>query len=161
MPRSIALRYGLFLGLAEIIYGVLFRLAGVDYASPLTWVFYLMLPAAIWMGQRAAGRITGSLSYGRGLSIATGISALGAALYSAQVWLYNRFLDDSLLRAVRADQIESLRQSGVEATLLAARTSQIERLTQAAPFALAICIQLIVFGVASALLVSFWTRRAR
>ena len=80
--------------------------------------------------------------------------ALGSALYCVHVYGYNGFIDDSLLRDVRADQTAELAARGLDSARHAAAVESIEAFTQPGGFSLAVFIQLSVVGILASLILA-------
>ncbi len=157
--RQIAIRAGIGLGVIEIAYGVFFRVGGFHFQSAWGWVFYLMLPVVIWWAQVIYRRESGSLTYRQGLSIGTLAVAIGAVIYAVQVWVYNEFIDDSLLVSVREFQLAAWQDQGLSGATLESAISQLEISLLPGVFAVLVCLRLIFLGVGFALIISLINRR--
>lgn len=155
LVRRPVVRHGLLLGAAEVLYGIFFRVAGFHFTSPWGWIFYLMLPVAVWATVRAAGRSGYLATVGR----ATATVAIGAAIYCLQVWLYNWLVDDSLLVSVRQNRLAELSAQGLDATALEASMRTVDLFLQPPLFAAAVWLQLTIAGLLAALVLAPVARR--
>lgn len=157
---TIGLRYGLVLAAGLIAYGILFRVLNIPYSSPLTWIFYLMLPVGGWLAVRAlASAADAPPSLLRFAGFIALVMATGAGLYSGFVFVYNRFIDDSLLVAVRSDRVSRLHAGGLSGDELASSLARVELASTPAVFSLNVFIALFVFGVLSSLVVALLVSR--
>jgi hypothetical protein len=121
-----------------------------------------MLPVGGWLALRAfAASVEAPPSLLRSAGIIAMVMAIGSALYSVYVFVYNRFIDDSLLVAVRSDRVARLQASGVSGDELARSLERLELSTTPAVFSLNVFIALFVFGVLSSLLVAVVLSRFR
>ena len=157
--RQIAIRTGLWLGIIEIAYGIFFRVGGFHFQSGWGWVFYLMLPVAVWWAQAHYRRKVGSMTYLQGLGIAALVVSIGAAVYAVQVWAYNEFIDDSLLVSVREYQMAAWQEAGLSGATLQSAINQLEISLYPAVFAASVCLRMILVGVGCALVISLINRR--
>jgi len=101
----------------------------------------------------------GSLSFLQGLGVGSLAAAIAAAVYSVYVYGYNRFIDDSLLRAVFSSQQERLVARGLGEAEVAQATQMLEFFTQPGPFAAVIFVQLLGFAVLCTLVLAAILRR--
>lgn len=159
--KQIALRYGLYLGLFLLAYGLFCRLAQVTYSSPLGYIFYLALPIGTFFAIRQFKRRSGKATFKNSFIISFIVVLIGSAIYALFVYLYNKFVDDALLKTVRKANVEkisnnnALTEDQVEQSL-----KLVDMLSQPGAFSITIFIQLLVFGVIAALLlVWFMTRK--
>lgn len=152
-----ARRYGLVVGGLLILYGVLFRLLHFETMPILLSLFYLAPPLAAFLACRALKTENGVLGFKDGFKTALGAALLAGLLYGVYVFLYNRFLDDSLLRGM--EEMARQRQLGLGKT-----AEEAEALVAAAfflkPFGFSVYIfaRLALVGVASALVIPFVMR---
>ena len=118
-----------------------------------------MLPVVIWCAQVIYRRQSGSLTYRQGLSMGTLAVAIGAVIYAVQVWVYNEFVDDSLLVSVRESQLAAWQDQGLRGATLESAISQLEISLLPWVFAVLVCLRLILLGVGFALVISLINRR--
>jgi len=149
-----ALKHGVYLGGFLVAYGIAFRLMGLDHHSPLSWVFYLALPVAAFWSLKTLAK-DGPQNYLSGTLRASAMILVGSAIYCAYVYLFNAFVDASLIENLRAEQLASLDPANPAAEK---QKAQIEQLTTPGGFAVAVYIQLVVVGVAASALIAPFTR---
>ncbi len=154
------LRIGLYLGAAEIAYGLFFRGVGFHHTSRWSWVFYLMLPVAAWLAQTSTRTQKGRLGFPAAALAGSVAVGIGSIIYCVQVWLYNRFVSDSLLVEVRAARLHELQEAGRSAAEIATATQSLDSFLQPAAFAVAVCVQLMIVGVVVSLVTGVFTRRS-
>lgn len=161
------IRYGLITGFAIILYGVIFRLADIHYTSPLTAVFYLLLPAGLITALRAYMKATGDFaSLGQTLVGSTILVAIAALLYSLFVFFYNQYVDDSLIQAILQDSRERLITSGQSGAELEEAMKRVRSsMGSPARFAMQIFVQMLIVGLISTGLIAgvqaIWTKIRR
>ncbi len=98
-PSKIGLRYGIFVGLALIIYGLILQLSGLYVYQGLQWLSYVILIVLIFMAHntfKAANE--GYIKYGQGLSIGVIMSIVGGAISGIFSFIYLKYVDDSALK---------------------------------------------------------------
>ena len=145
------IRFGLITGFAIILYGVVFRLADIHYTSPLTAVFYLLLPAglvtALWAYAKAKREFANFLQTLVGGSILVAIAAL---LYALFVFVYNQYIDDSLIQTVLEDSRQGLITHGQSGAELDESMKRIRSsMGNPARFATLIFVQMLIVGLIS------------
>ena len=160
--KQIALRYGLYLGLFLLIYGLFYRLAEVSYSSPLGYIFYIALPIGVFLAIRRFKRGASTATFKNCFIIGAIVVIIGSAIYSLFVYVYNKFVDDALLRTIREENIEKIGNKG---TLTEDQVEQslklVDILSQPGAFSITIFIQLLVFGIITALLLVWFMTRKR
>ncbi len=158
--RQIAIKYGLILGGGLTAYGILYRLARLERLPGLTWIFYLMVPVAVFFALRAlrdSGE--GSLRFARGVGLGGLVSLAGSSIYAVYVYLYNSFIDDSLLVGIRDGYRQQFEAQGLAGNELAQSMAPIITSTQPSLFSLQVGIMLTLAGVVGALLIAAVLRR--
>ncbi len=111
MKRAIA--YGGGFGVLLIVYGVIYRLAGLEQIAGLTAPFYLALPICAYLVARTLPRSGNSLTFSSFATPAIGSSLLAAAMYCIYVFFYNTYVDDSLLQQLVQDSVAAWQAEGV------------------------------------------------
>ena len=151
-----ALRSGLVLGLCLVLYGLVFRLADLHFASFWSWGFYFALP----IGSAVAFyRVQWPLSGWRSmLSSLLALVVVASGLYASFVFAYNAWVDDSLLVDVLEASRSRLEASGLEGEALEAEMRRQAGFLSPAPFAVIVFVQLVLFGMVSGLPVVAWIR---
>ena len=146
------LRYGSYAGALLVAYGLIYRLAGVSPQSPLKWLFYLMLVVACVLAQRAHAASNRQSKVITRLATGSLTATVGGGIYGLYVYVYNRFVDDSLIRTVVADGRRAAEgDAGAQAFL--------DWLSSPAAFAVMIFAQMLVFGIVFSLVAALVTHR--
>ncbi len=154
-----ALVQGAIFGGILIVYGLIFRLADLDARSPLAWVFYILMPVACYFAMRSLKQVdAGKLPYRRGVGVSALTSVIAAGAYSVYVFLYNRFVDDSLLVNAIALNRQALMDSGLSAAEIEQRMEPVNTLLTPGPFSLLVFVQLTLFGILTALIIAAFIR---
>ncbi len=156
--NSIALRIGLYSGLALIIIGIVYRQLHIPVSSGWSWIFYAMLPVIAWLAIRALTKQRADTGFKAQFIVSSYATIIASAIYVISVFLYNALIDASLLAEVEA----FLQQSAVAAGKSGAALEQAYQLadvfTQPVPFAIAVFLQLAVTGVSIALTFTLWNQ---
>ncbi len=158
--RQIAIKYGLILGGGLTTYGIIYRLARLERLPGLTWIFYLMVPVAVFFALRAlrdSGK--GPLRFAHGIGLGSLVSAAGSSIYAVYVYLYNHLIDDSLLVGIRDGYREQFEAQGLAGDELAQAMAPIITSTQPSLFSLQVGIMLTLAGMVGALLIAAVLRR--
>ncbi len=158
--RQIAIKYGLILGGGLTTYGIIYRLARLERLPGLTWIFYLMVPVAVFFALRALRDSDGgALRFARGVGLGGLVSLAGSSIYAVYVYLYNSFIDDSLLVGIRDGYRQQFEAQGLAGDELALSMAPIITSTQPSLFSLQVGIMLTMAGVIGALLIVVVLRR--
>ncbi len=158
--RQIAIKHGLILGGGLTAYGIIYRLARLERLPGLTWIFYLMVPVAVFFALRAlrdSGE--GSLRFARGVGLGGLVSLAGSSIYAVYVYLYNSVIDDSLLVGIRHGYRQQFEAQGLTGDELAQAMAPIITSTQPPLFSLQVGIMLTLAGMVGALLIAAALRR--
>jgi hypothetical protein len=154
-PIRSALRWGAILGGFLAAYGLLFRLLDLSYKSIWSWVFYIAVPIGGYMALRAARRRGALGGYRRAFAIALLASTVGSGIHAGYVYVYNRYVDDSLLLEVREDLLVSALKvrpgSGAEAE----QRRRVEAFTRPALFSVAVFLRLVAVGLVSSVVLAW------
>lgn len=154
------LQFGWIFGAALIAYGIFYRVADIHYTSPLGWVFYLALPVAAFLALRASQQDRGEpLVFVEATRIGSVTVALASATYCVYVFLYNQFVDDSLLQALLDDQQAKFASLGMSGAELEQALQIVKIMTQPGPFSIVVFVQLFLFGLMSTVILAAFLRR--
>lgn len=158
--RRTAVKFALLLGGALTAYGVLYRVAGLDRLPGLAWIFYLMVPVAVFFALRAFKTDRGELpGFGRGVGLGALVSAGGSFIYAVYVYLYNRFIDDSLLVTIRETSLQHYTEQGLGGEKLERAMATVEAFSQPGPFSVQVFLMLTLTGILGGLLLAAIMRR--
>lgn len=91
-------KHGLIFGAFLIFYGVLYRVLHLDEVPGLVWVFYLAPPLAAFMANRETKAARRALAFKKGFQTGAVAALLAAVIYGLNVFAYNQFIDDSVVR---------------------------------------------------------------
>ncbi len=144
------LAWGAGLAAAMVIYGLIFRGAKLSYRSGWSWVFYVLPPIAALLAQLSLRAAAGELPFGTGFALAAIVIVAGSAVYGAFVFLYNRFVDDSLIRTVVSDRVTQLEARVTDPEKRARAIRRVRAAGTPAAFAANVTIALIVISMAVA-----------
>ncbi len=152
-------KHGLYLGLYLIALGIVLRLTELDRSGSVLPLFYIGGPVVSFMLFRALAA-KASLSYGRALLMALVAGLIGASLYAVYVYISNGLIDGSFLDYVRAQNVQQIRESGVDGATAREQIDQLDFFLSPPIFALVVWIRLqIVYAVFSALIAFFYRKK--
>ena len=161
--KRIGFTYGVIIGLFLVIYGYLYRVAKLE-SFPLTiWVFYIALPVGAFLAQRAFQRARdGVFRWRQAAGTSAWVSCVGSAIYCSFVYVYNAFVDDSLVRSIYENTLAQATQKGLSGAELESTLAWARTLSDPAVFSLFVFVQLTLFGIITSSVAGvFLSRRAR
>jgi hypothetical protein len=156
--RRIGLRWGVALGAFLVLYGVLVRALELSYKSAWSWLFYLALLLFGYLALRSATRRGLPTNFRQAFLLVLLTATVGSAIYSVYVFAYNRFVDDSLVREVRDDLIESSLATTAEGE--AEQRRRIEAFTSPGFFAIGVFLRQMTVGLLAAVILG-WRHAAQ
>ena len=159
MIKKTAFKNGLIFGGLLVAYGLIFRLAKLDFQSAWTYLFYILLMAGCVRSIVVLRRERGGLRFLPGLGVGLLTGALGGGIYCLYVYLYNTFVDNSLLVAVAERAQAGLEASNATGPELAAALAKIENLTRPEVFAVSVFVQMLFVGLVVSLISAVALRR--
>lgn len=136
--------HGFLVGVALVTYGVYFRWRDYGPASLWAWGFYVLLPAGVLWAQLGMRAVGGPLPMGHYWWAGFLAGAVGSAIYVVYVYVQNRFVNDSFLRALVEHQSKRLEGRGLDPERAARLMRRTEALAQPGPFAGVVFVQLSV-----------------
>ncbi len=77
---SFGFKYGIYLGILLILFGLVFNLGKFHYKSSLGYIFYLAVPVVIFLSLRAYLTNEGILTFGKGVSVSSIVAVVGCLL---------------------------------------------------------------------------------
>jgi hypothetical protein len=130
-PRSVGIRYGLFLALAGIAYFVILNVAGIDMTQGVgRWgstVFYIAL---IFLAQKYyKDNGNGYMSYAQGLGITFWMALLSSVIGSIFTWVYVKYVDASFIQNILEKQEEAMLERGMSQEQVRQAMSMVEKFT--------------------------------
>ena len=160
--KQLGLRYGLILGLIFIVYNLILQFTGLATNNWMSIISNLALLITIVMAHKAFKEGgDGYMSMGQGLGIGTLISLVSGIISSVFIFIYLKFVDDSMLGLIKEKQLEQFEKQGLS-------DAQIEQQMKIAemfsgPIAILIMgIIITVFaGFIISLIVSLFTKKSK
>ncbi len=157
--KQVSLKWGLYIGLVMIVWGLVMQIAGLVGNQLLGSVSYLFLIAGIVLAHKEfKNNGDGFMAYSQGLGIGTLLSVVSGAISVVFSYIYVKFIDDSMLTIVRDLQVEKMEEQGLS-------DAQIEQAMEIAGkfmvpevmFPLALLV-MVFFGFILSLIVSAFTK---
>jgi hypothetical protein len=144
--------WGGILAAGMVAFGLGFRLTKRHWRSRWGWGFYLMPVAAVVAAQMVFVGKGGEMPFGIGMGLAAVVSGLGCAAYGLFVFLFNRFVDDSLIRSAVSDRIAHVEKRVADEARQDRYIARARALSRAGTFAFAVTVQLVVLALVVALM---------
>ncbi len=99
--KQVAVKWGLYLGMVMIIYGMILQVTDQVANQSLGYVNYLFMAILIYFAQKSfKDDGNGFMSYSKGLGIGTLVSVVGGAISSVFTYIYLTFIDDSMIATI-------------------------------------------------------------
>ena len=112
--KQVSLKWGLYLGMAMIIYGILLQLLDQVGKTGLDMVNYVFMAALMYFAHKSfKDEGNGYMSYGQGLGIGTLMSVVGSFLSVTFSYIYVKFIDPSFMDIIKDLQIEKMQEQGL------------------------------------------------
>lgn len=112
--KQVSLKWGLYIGLVMIVWGLVMQIAGLVGNQLLGSVSYLFLIAGIVLAHKEfKTNGDGFMAYSQGLGIGTLLSVVSGAISVVFSYIYVKFIDDSMLTIVRDLQVEKMEEQGL------------------------------------------------
>lgn len=109
---QVAKKWGLYLGLVFIVYGLIQQLAGLAANDTVGYLAYIILIAGIVLAHREYKKEgNGYMSYKQGFSIGAVVTVISSIMSIAFTYVYIKFVDDSMIDMIKDKQLEELEAS--------------------------------------------------
>jgi uncharacterized membrane protein len=154
-----AIKYGSIFGGVLVVYGIIFRLAKLDFQSAWTYLFYLLLAAGSVRAVMILRRQRDQLRFFPGLGVGLLAGVIGGGIYCLYVFVYNAFIDNSLLVAVAERAQAQLDPAKLSAEELAVALQKVEALTRPGVFAVSVFVQMVLVALVVSLIAALALRK--
>ena len=112
--KQVGTKYGLYLAVISIIYGLGLQLAGLAGNQALGYVGFVFFIALLILGQNEFKKDNeGFMSYGQGIGISTYITVISVVLSTLFTYVYLKFVDDSMLKMISEKTEDKLIEKGM------------------------------------------------
>jgi hypothetical protein len=157
--KQVSMKWGLYLGMVMIIYGMVLLLTDMVGNQALGYVNYVFVAVFMYMAHKSFKEEgNGYMSYGQGLGIGTLLTVVGSAMSTVFSFLYVSFVDDSLLEKMKEMTEQSFVDQGMtDAQIEQAMSISDKFMTPAVMFPIAFVFT-VFFGFIISLIVSAITK---
>ena len=112
--KQVSLKWGLYLGMVMIIYGILLQLMDQVGNQALSYVNYVFMAALMYFAHKSfKDEGNGFMSYGQGLGIGTLMGVVGSLLSVVFSYVYVKFIDPSFMDIIKELQVEKMQEQGL------------------------------------------------
>jgi hypothetical protein len=108
-------KYGLVVGVANVVYMVLLQVAGLMTSKIFQTLGYLLLIAGIVLAHLAFKKANqGLMGYGKGFGIGTVVTIISTVISHIYMYIHVKFINSEMLDFARESQIYAMEQTGAE-----------------------------------------------
>jgi len=112
---QIGLRYGLIVGLVLVVFSLILQMTGLATNNWISSINYIFIIIGIVLAHKAFKEGgDGYMSIGQGLGIGTLLSLIAGILSSIFVFIYIKFIDDSMMQLIKDKQYEQMEAQGMD-----------------------------------------------
>lgn len=113
--RSAGVKYGLYYGLVSVAFFIVANIGEIDQQSGwYRFITSIVFIAFIFLGQKYfKDNGDGFMSYGQGLGIGLWISAVSGVIGSVFMFIYIKFIDDSMLQQIAEKSRYDMEERGM------------------------------------------------
>ena len=153
------LRYGLLLGLVNIIFAAVQYLAGLERNTAMTVVGVVILVGAIYLAHKYFKEHgDGYMNFGQGVKIGVILSLISGAISAVFNYLYLQFVDGSVLTKALEEQRIKFEEQGMGDEQIDQAMSMAETFTTPGFTIVWILLFSLIFGLIISLIVSAITK---
>ena len=157
--KQVSMKWGLYLGMVMIIYGMLLQVTGQVTNQSLSYINYLFMAVLIYFAHKAfKDDGNGFMSYGQGLGIGTLTSLVGGVISSIFTYLYLSFVDDSMIELVLEKSEQDMIERGMPDSQIETAMSFTEKMMTPTIMALLGVVFVVLFGFILSLVISAVTK---
>ena len=112
--KQVSMKWGLYLGMVLIIYGMILLVADLVGNQTLGYVNYVFVAVFMYLAHKSfKDEGNGYMSYGQGLGIGTLMAVVGVAISTVFSFLYVTLVDDSMMETIREVTEQSFIDQGM------------------------------------------------
>ena len=149
--KQVAMKWGLYLGMAMILYGMILQLTGQIGNQALGYINYLFVAILMFFAHKEFKESgNGFMSYKQGLGLGMIMVLIGSVISSLWSYIYLKFIDDSMLDIIKEKQLEEFEKQNMSDAQIDQAMAMMERFSNPEM----IVVFAIVFGVFFGFIVS-------
>jgi len=112
--KQVGMKYGLYMAVISIIYGLLLQILGVAGNQALGYVGFIFFIVLLVLAHNEFKKANGGfMSYGEGFGISAYITVISVVLSTIFTYIYLKFVDDSMLTMIREKTEDTLLEKGM------------------------------------------------
>lgn len=160
---QIGLKNGIIVGLVLIVYGMILQFLNLEMnmMQKLDYLKYVFVIVVIVLAHKAFKEGgDGYMSIGQGLGIGTLIGLVGGAISGAFLYIYIKFIDDSILTKIKDFQVEKMEEQGMDDATIDRAMEITSKLMSAELMPVWAILELVFVGFFLSLIISLFTKKA-
>ncbi|MGV8137684.1 MAG: DUF4199 domain-containing protein [Mangrovibacterium sp.] len=155
-----AMIYGLYLGIAVVLFSVILYVAGQMLNPAITWISYVIIAAGIYLSQLnyRNKELNGSIRYGTALGFGVAVMLFSGILQTVYTIVIFK-LDPSLLDQLRIIQEEALMKQGLPEESIETATEMMSKFQSPAVMAFSGLFSVVFIGFIISLITSIFIKK--
>lgn len=160
---SVAIRYGLIVGIISVIYSLLLNITELSFTQKyLSWLSFIILVVGIYLAHNHFKREnTGFMTYGQGLGIGTMLSGIVGLLSGIFTYIYVKFIDNGFMERMQEMQVEELEKRGMSDEQIEQALKMSEAMTSPEMLVVWAIVGTLIFGFLLSLVIAAITKHTR
>lgn len=160
---SIAIRYGLIVGIISIIYSLILNITDLSITNQsLSYISFIIIIVGIVLAHKHYKRENnGFMSYGQGLGIGSLLSAIVGLLSGVFAYIYMTFVDEDFMSKMQDVQTAKLEQQGLSDEQIEQAIQMTEKFTGPVTIFLSAVLGTLFIGFLLSLVISAFTKNSK
>lgn len=157
---QVGLKIGIMVALIMTIYSLLLQFMGMSQNKLLSWVSFLILIGGIvWAHKQYKESGDGYMTYAQGLGLGVIISAISGGISSLIIYLYVKFIDDSMIAQVMDQARMDMESKGMDDEQIEQTLSMTQNFMNAEMIMIMAILGSIIMGFIFSLVISAITKK--
>lgn len=159
--KSLAMKWGLIMGLISIGFFLIIALGGFQGNSAMQWIGLIPTIVVIYLAHKEfKDGGDGYMSYGQGLGMGTLISLISSIISTAFFFIYVKFIDGTYIDAIKDAQLTQFQEQGMSDSEIEAAMSMSEGFMTPGVMAVFAIVFAVFAGFVVSLIVSAITKNS-
>lgn len=156
-----AMTYGLYLGIAIVLFSVILYVFGQSLNPSLTWITYVIIAAGIFYSQLNYRNkdLNGYIKYSRALGFGIAVMLFAGIIQSLYTVILFKFIDPSLFDQIRVMQEETMLKQGLSEESIEAATDMMAKFQSPVLIAISGLFSFALLGFIISLITSIFVKK--